>query len=135
MRAIAAALGAAILGVALGALALPAVAQMPLPDDSSGPTDGATLFVNQCGTCHTVEHGAAARQGPNLAGVVGRKAGSLPGFTYSAGFAKADFTWDAARLDTWLSNPQAMIPGAVMLYKQPDPATRKAIIDWLKDQH
>ena len=126
---------AVVLGVAVGALALPAAAQMPLPDDSPAPMDGATLFLNQCGTCHTVEHGAEPRQGPNLAGVVGRKAGSLPGFTYSAGFAKADWTWDAARLDTWLSNPQAMIPGAVMLYKQPDPATRKAIIDWLKDQH
>ncbi len=123
--------------VTLGLAALPAIAgaQMTIPDDSSAPPDGATLFLNQCGTCHTVEHGAEPRQGPNLAGVVGRKAGSLPGFTYSDGFAKADWTWDAARLDTWLTNPQAMIPGAVMLYKQPDAATRKAIIDWLKDQH
>jgi cytochrome c len=110
-------------------------AQMTLPDDSSAPPDGATLFLNQCGTCHTVEHGAAPRQGPNLAGVVGRRAGSLPGFAYSQGFAKADWTWDGAHLDRWLTNPQAMIPSAVMLYRQADDSVRKTIIDWLKDQH
>jgi len=121
----------------LGLAALPAAAgaQMTLPDDTSTPPDGATLFLNQCGTCHTVEHGAAPRQGPNLAGVVGRKAGSLPGFTYSDGFAKADWTWDAAQLDRWLADPQAMIPGAVMLYRQSDKSTRGTIIGWLRDQH
>jgi len=112
-----------------------AQAQMTLPDDNPAPPDGATLFLNQCGTCHTVEHGAAPRQGPNLAGVVGRKAGSLPGFKYSEGFSKADWTWDPVHLDTWLTNPQAMIPGAVMLYRQADPATRKSIVGWLADQH
>jgi cytochrome c len=120
----------------LAALPLaPVCAQMTLPDDSPAPPDGATLFLNQCGTCHTVEHGAAPRQGPSLAGVVGRKAGRLVGFAYSAGFANADWTWDAAMLDRWLTNPQAMIPSAVMLYRQADAGTRHAIIDWLKDQH
>ena len=37
--------------------------------------------------------------------------------------------------DRWLTNPQAVIPGAVMAYRQANPATRKQIIDWLKDQH
>ena len=126
---------AVLLTLGLAVLPMAAGAQMALPDDSGGPPDGATLFLNQCGTCHTVEHGAEPRQGPNLAGVVGRKAGSLPGFAYSEGFAKADWAWDAARLDAWLTDPQAMIPGAVMPYKQADPAVRKSIIDWLKDQH
>lgn len=126
---------AVLLAYAVCLSPIAATAQMTLPDDTSAPPDGATLFLNQCGTCHTVEHGAAARQGPNLAGVVGRKAGTLAGFKYSDGFGKADWTWDPAHLDTWLTNPQAMIPGAVMLYRQADPATRKTIIDWLKDQH
>jgi cytochrome c len=110
-------------------------AQMPFNVPAAAPPDGAKLFANQCGTCHTVERGAAPRQGPNLAGVVGRRAGSLPGFTYSPGFAKADFTWDDAHLDAWLTNPQAMLPGVVMLYRQNNPNIRKAIIVWLKDQH
>jgi cytochrome c len=112
-----------------------AVAQMTLPDEADAKPDGATLFTNQCGTCHTVEHGAPARQGPNLGGVFGRRAGTLAGFSYSSGFARADWAWDEAHLDAWLTDPQAMIPGAVMLYRQADPATRKTIIDWLKEQH
>jgi cytochrome c len=110
-------------------------AQMPFNVPAAAPPDGAKLFANQCGTCHTVERGAAPRPGPNLAGVGGRRAGSLPGFTYSPGFAKADFTWDDAHLDAWLTNPQAMLPGVVMLYRQNNPNIRKAIIVWLKDQH
>jgi cytochrome c len=110
-------------------------AQMPFEVPKSAPMDGATLFANQCGTCHTVEHGAPPRQGPNLAGVVGRRAGSLPGFQYSPAFARADFVWDDARLDRWLTSPQAMLPGAVMLYHQSDPKVRQLIIAWLKEQH
>ncbi len=110
-------------------------AQMPFDLPAAKPPDGASLFANQCGTCHTVEHGAAPRQGPNLAGVYGRRAGSLPGFKYSPAFAQADFTWDDAHLEAWLTNPQAVLPGAVMLYRQSNPKTRQTIIAWLKDQH
>lgn len=126
---------ATLLALGIGVFPVATRAQMTLPDDTAAPPDGATLFLNQCGTCHTVEHGALPRQGPNLAGVVGRKVGSLSGFAYSEGFARADWSWDEAHLDRWLANPQAMIPSAVMLYKQADKTTRKTIIDWLKDQH
>jgi cytochrome c len=116
-------------------LAAPAAeAQFALPT-SSAPPDPATLFRNQCGTCHTISAAEPRRQGPPLGGIVGRRAGSIDGFKYSAGFATADWTWDAARLDAWLANPQSVIPGAVMAYKQANPATRQAIIDWLKEQH
>ena len=64
-----------------------------------------------------------------------RKAGTLDEFRYSAGFAHAAFAWDATHLDAWLSRPQQLIPGSVMLYHQDDPAIRRTIIGWLKDQH
>jgi len=115
-------------------LAPSAHAQFPLPAQTAAP-DGATLFQNQCGTCHTLSAGEPIRQGPPLGGVFGRPAGSVPGFKYSAGFAIAGFTWDAPHLDAWLTHPQAVIPGAVMAYRQANPATRKQIIEWLKDQH
>ena len=111
------------------------MAQLPFDLPKTPSQDGASLFVGQCGTCHTVEHGAPTRQGPNLAGVYMRKAGTLSGFHYSAGFAQADFVWDEAHLDAWLGGPQTLIPGAVMLYRQNDPAIRRSIITWLKDQH
>jgi cytochrome c len=110
-------------------------AQLPFDLPKAAPQDGASLFVNQCGTCHVVQHDAPPRQGPNLAGVYMRKAGTLAGFHYSAGFAQAAFVWDDTHLDAWLSNPQRLIPGAVMLYHQGDPATRRTIIAWLKEQH
>ncbi len=109
-------------------------AQFPLPAPGAGP-DAATLFRNQCGTCHTLSANEPMRQGPPLGGVFGRPAGSVAGFSYSSGFAAAHFTWDAARLDAWLANPQAVIPGAVMAYRQANPATRQQIIDWLKEPH
>jgi cytochrome c len=112
-----------------------AMAQLPFDLPNPAPKDGASLFIAQCGTCHTVEHGAQPRQGPNLAGVYMRKAGTLPGFHYSDGFAQAEFVWDDAHLDAWLGGPQRLIPGAVMLYHQDDPAIRRSIITWLKDQH
>ena len=101
-------------------------AQMPLP--AAKPPDGSTLFKQQCATCHTTNMSEPARQGPSLFGIVGRPAGKANGFHYSAGFAKADFVWDDARLDDFLINPQQMIPGAIMAYRQPKAETRAAII-------
>jgi cytochrome c len=109
-------------------------AQFALPV-ASRPPSGEAVFHSQCGTCHTLSAQEPMRQGPPLGGVFGRKAGGAPGFRYSAGFADADFEWDAERLDAWLTRPQAVIPGAVMGYRQGNPAIRRAVIDWLKEQH
>jgi cytochrome c len=114
------------------ACAAPAWAQFQVP--TLPPPDPATLLANQCGVCHSLDPSDPARQGPLLKGVFDRKAGSLPGFKYSPGFATAGFIWDEQHLDRWLSNPQALIPGAMMLYKQPDPKIRLAIIEYLKEQ-
>ena len=106
-------------------------AQMPLP--AAKPPDGATLFKQQCATCHTTNLSDPVRQGPSLFKIVGRPAGKTDGFHYSDGFAKADFVWDEARLDAWLTNPQEMIPGAVMAYRQSKPEARAAVIAYLKE--
>ena len=117
--------------IAAGLFATAASAQIPLP--ASAPPDGATLFKRQCATCHTLSATEPMRQGPPLGGVVGRHVGSVAGFHYSAGFANADWTWDADRLDRWITNPQAVIPGTVMAYKQANAATRHTIIAYLMD--
>jgi cytochrome c len=106
-------------------------AQMPLPTPK--PADGATLFKQQCGTCHATALAEPIRQGPQLSKIVGRRAGSVEGFHYSAGFAKAGFVWDEAKLDAWITDPQAMIPGTVMAYRQPKPEVRSAIIAYLRE--
>src|SRR5216684_5658475 len=62
------------------------------------------VFNNACRTCHTVKEGDN-RQGPNLYKIVGRKAGSLPGYGYSSAMKEADFAWDADKLDRFIANP------------------------------
>jgi cytochrome c len=106
-------------------------AQMPLP--SAKPPDGTTLFKQQCATCHTINPSDPARQGPSLFKIVGRPAGKADGFRYSAGFTEANFVWDDVRLDAYLANPQAIVPGSTMAYRQPKMETRAAIIAYLKE--
>ena len=112
---------------------VPVRAQMALPEAAA--PDGAKLFKDQCATCHTVPASDPKRQGPTLEGIVGRRAGAVADFHYSPGFAKADWSWDEAHLDPWLANPQAVIPGAIMPYRQAKPDVRMAIIAYLKDLH
>jgi cytochrome c len=96
--------------------------------------DGAGVFKRACATCHASQKDAAPRQGPNLFGVYGRRAGTSVGFSYSPGFQAGSkgVVWNATSLDQWLANPQAMMPGVLMLYKQPTPERRAAVIEYLK---
>jgi len=110
-----------------------AAAQLTPPP--AKPPDGAVLFKQQCATCHTTNASDPPRQGPTLFNIVGREAGTAAGFRYSAGFADATFKGDEQKLDAWLVDPQAMIPGAIMPYKQAKAELRIAIVSYLKELH
>ena len=99
---------------------------------SADPVPGEAAFVNNCGTCHVISPTPSPRQGPNLYGVIGRPAGKLKGFVYSKALARAQFTWRRDKLDAWLADSARLVPGSVMPYRQPDPALRAAIIDYLE---
>jgi len=107
-----------------------ASAQMLLP--SARSSDGAALFKQQCATCHATSLSDAPRQGPPLIRIIGQHAGRVDGFHYSPSLAEAGFTWDENTLDAWLTNPQAVIPGAIMAYRQGKPEARATIITYLK---
>lgn len=94
--------------------------------------DAASQFRNQCGVCHTLSDKDPPRIGPPLNGVYGRKAASVPGFRYSNGLANSGIVWDDAKLDAWLANPQSVAPASSMVYRVPNPATRQALIEYLK---
>lgn len=92
---------------------------------------GADVFANNCALCHSPDPGTN-KLGPSLAGIVGRKSGSLPDFTYSPAMAKAGLTWDKATLDKYLTDPQATVPGTKMIFLGiKDPGDRSALIDYL----
>lgn len=114
--------------VAAGVIAVPAAAQMVLP--KSAPISGDKLFGQQCGACHSTKAGET-RVGPSLAGVVGRKAGSVAGYQYSSALKASGLSWNAATLDKWLTNASQTVPGTKMPYAQADAAKRKALIDYL----
>ncbi len=100
-------------------------------------TDGAVLFVTTCGGCHKVADGATHSYGPDLAGVVGRRVGSAPGFQgYSPAMSSLGGTWTPERLNTFLKSPQAMVPGTAMTFRGvPDAAQRDSIIRYLAGTH
>ncbi len=103
--------------------------------DSAAAADvqaGQRQFETSCGVCHTAGKDGGTRQGPNLYGVFGRRAGTLPGFSYSAALRNGGWVWDETTLDPWIANAQAAHPGTVMNYRQANPAKRKLVIDYLK---
>ena len=74
---------------------------------------GQMLFNNACRTCHATKAGDN-RLGPSLAGLIGRKAGSVEGFNYSPAMKSAGITWDEKTLDAFIANPDAVVPGNTM---------------------
>ena len=92
---------------------------------------GEKLFEAQCATCHTVKPGVNGF-GPSLSGVVGRRAGQAPGYTYSAAMANSGLTWDESTLDAFLTSSTQKVPGTSMPVALPDARVRSAIIAYLK---
>ena len=81
--------------------------------------------------CHSVEPGKNGI-GPTLAGVVGRKAGAVPGFTYTEAMKSSNLTWTDANLHRFLGDPAGVVPGTAMNVPALGAADRNAIIAYLK---
>jgi cytochrome c len=113
-------------------LALAALAVLPA---AAPQTDaGASLYQQRCRACHAVAPGTASPMGPNLAGVIGRKAGSSD-FRYSPALKAANFTWTRASLDKYLAGPTKMVPGTRMVVSVPDAGQRAELIQYLETTH
>jgi cytochrome c len=72
--------------------------------------DPQIIFNNACRTCHSMKEGDN-RLGPSLHGVVGRKAGSLPGYAFSPSMKNSGIVWDEATLDAFIANPDQVVHG------------------------
>jgi cytochrome c len=86
-----------------------------------------------CKTCHAIEAGVN-KIGPSLHGVVGRKAGIIPGFVYSTANKGSGITWTEDKLFQYLENPQRVVPGTKMSFAgwPTDPQKRADVIAYLK---
>lgn len=107
------------------------LASLPAPYNTADLANGEAKFA-LCSACHTITPGGPNMTGPNLAGVVGRKAGTEANYNYSDALKTAGFTWDAAHLDQWLTKPMALLPGTKMTFPGlKDPKDRTDVIAYL----
>lgn len=96
------------------------------------PQNGQRLFVQRCALCHEVgASGAGSGQGPNLSGVVGRKAASEGGFPYTQALRAAGLVWNASTLERFLAAPMRVVPGTSMPIAVPNDAERRDIVAYL----
>ena len=94
--------------------------------------NGKATFNAMCGVCHSVQITGGPNQGPNLLGVVGRKAASEPQFTmYSPALKASGITWSKKTLDKFLVNPMEKVPGTFMPMQIPDNKTRADVVAYL----
>lgn len=115
-------------------------AEEPEAEATPTPTPTATVAAapagppasfTQCQVCHAVQPGQNGI-GPSLAGVFGRRAAAVSGFSYTDGMRNSGLTWNEANLDRYLANPSGVVPGTTMAVGPLDAAQREAIIDYLK---
>lgn len=134
-------LAAACLAVIALAAGTPVVAQGTPPPRTPGaaPLTQAQLLALgqrqflQCRACHTLKAGEPHRTGPNLNGMFGAKAGTRPGYTYSAVLSGANLVWNDETLDHWLQNPTTFLKGNRMAFAGvPDAQRRAALIAYLR---
>lgn len=108
------------------------LAALPAPYDTGDLKNGEAKFA-LCRSCHTITPGGPNMTGPNLYGVFGRTAGTHEGFNYSPVVKAAGFTWDAAHLDQWLTDPRGFLPGTKMSFAGlRDAKDRRDLIAYLK---
>jgi cytochrome c len=81
---------------------------------AADPEKGKAVF-EQCAACHSLD-GTGEYDGPTLKGVIGRKAGSLEDYRYSAAMKRSDVVWDTVTLDKYVADPQAFISGNRMAF-------------------
>ena len=111
-------------GLVAGAAAA-ALAAQTAPD----PVRGEQLYV-RCAACHALTYD---RVGPRHCGLLGRRAGSVAGFDYSAAMKKSGIVWNEKTLNRFLTKPLAMVPGSSMTYDGvPEARDRADLIAFLK---
>jgi cytochrome c len=86
-----------------------------------------------CRACHQIGPNAHNAVGPVLNGVVGRKAGTYPGYQYSEANRDSGIVWTPEELDKYLAAPQKVVPHTKMIFPGlPTEQQRKDVIAFLE---
>ena len=108
------------------------VFSVSVPAMAQDPAAGEKVVV-VCRACHQIGPNAKNGVGPELNGVVGRAAGSVPGYNYSPANKNSGLTWDEATLTKYLQDPQGMVKGTKMIFPGiKDEQKVKDVIAYLK---
>ena len=115
---------------ALRMLVLAAAVPSAMATQPGDAARGEAIY-SRCFACHSLD---ANRTGPRHCGLLGRRAGGVPGFDYSPAMRASGIVWDAKSLDRFLANPAAVVPGTSMGYAGiADAQERADLIAFLKD--
>jgi cytochrome c len=118
--------------ILLGSAALVAAAGMATTANAADAAHGKTVFA-RCAACHDLNTGRTVL-GPSLKGIVDRKAGSVPGFSYSPAMKAKGIDWTPANLDMFIASPTKYVPGTRMPFAGiPDAKDRADLIAYLKE--
>jgi cytochrome c len=112
-------------------LASVGVFSMPPTVHAQGDAAAGEKVFAHCAPCHSNKPGEN-KFGPSLAGVIGRKSGTEPGYNYSSAMKEANVTWDEKSLDEYLQGPGKFVRGTRMVYFVPNEKDRQDVIAYLK---
>jgi cytochrome c2 len=91
------------------------LAAMTMPAQAAGDAKNGEQIFNQCKPCHSLEADKNGI-GPTLHGLLGRKAGTVPGYSYSPAMQSSGIVWNEDSLANFLADPSAVVPGTKMVY-------------------
>jgi cytochrome c len=108
----------------MGACVTALVVLSPRLAAAGDPSAGEVVFRSQCAICHSPKPGRNMI-GPSLFGLIGRRTGSVAGYSYSVANKNSNITWTPTMLDSYLQAPRAVIPGTKMPYGGLADATKR----------
>ena len=109
-------------------LALLAFTSIPAARAEGDAAAGKQLYATRCTACHSIDFNGV---GPAHKNLIGRRAGTAPGYAYSGALKSSSVVWSAETLPKWLADPEKFIPGQKMFVSVADEKERADIVAYL----